>query len=163
MTTATATRKKPAKKAKPKKTPATTTDPQAAMFAALGYVAGKEGNRDALADDSRTRVKLNVSGEVGRRKVRHAIDGHLLVGGQQPATKTSSLDAEGLVALLLDTMSGPKRAEFIKKTRRHYSKNRRLPSVSDERKGEAATLIEALRKTTDTTKRGSVTFEHADA
>ena len=153
-----------AKKKKPARTPATTTDATAAGWAAVGYVAGKSGNRDALADGGRTRVSLEITGKVGRKQFSEAIEGHLLVGEQQPTTTTVAADPVALVANLLARMTGPKRAAFCADMKRPFSKHRCLPAVTDEIRGDAEPLLQGLRVAGKAgKKRGSVTFEHATA
>jgi hypothetical protein len=131
-----------------------------ALWSAIGFVAGKRGDRSMLADGSETPVAVQISGTVGRAKLSDSFSGKLLIAEPAAASSSAAAPAAEVLALVLAEIGDADRQAAIMEsiTARFESAGKRLPSADPQSVARVEQWLKRLRSTVTTTKRGALTF-----
>jgi len=150
------------KKATPAKSRPRKSEPEAAAWAALGYTAGKRGNRNALAEGA-TAVDLTVRGKVNGVKIDPLrVKGDLVQGADTKAASSKNPPVDHLLACVLEQVALSKRDTVLEQIRAHFAKFKTLPPVAEKTRGDCAAALRTIRSTTTTCKQGPLTLATAD-
>src|SRR4051794_16273061 len=95
----------------------------AAAWAALGYVAGKEGDRDSLADGAAYSVDLRIVGEVDGESIDRTIAGRLTVGHETTKKSSVAPNVNHVIGYLLSKMNEATRAMILRELPAEYEAN----------------------------------------
>lgn len=133
-----------------------------ALWSALGYIAGKEADRDALADGSLTTIDLTVSGSIDGLPVAERITGRLTVGHSTEKASSSTPNVSHIIAALLSKLNKATRAKVLAEIPADYAAGgQSLPELSVGDVADAENLLAALRQTKRVTARGPVKCEYS--
>lgn len=135
-------------------------DLAAVVWATLGKVADKEGNRTALVDGSSTPVSLDIYAKIDRHKIVLGVEGQLNVGHAQTVNSSSACDQAHLVGFLLAQMPHDSRVTILSTLPRQFLESGGyLPAVDEITRSMAETLLKQLRARSQQKRLGSVSFE----
>lgn len=133
-----------------------------ALWASLAYVAGKEADRDALADGSVTSVDLIVSGSVGGLPIAERIRGQLTVGHSTEKSSSATPNLAHIVGAILGKLNLATREAVVRDLPAEYAAGGQcLPELSVGLAAQAESLLVALRQTKRVISRGAVKCNYA--
>lgn len=137
----------------------------AVLYAALGAVASKEGDRDALADGAAHEVDFAIDAHIDGQPVYFREVGQLTVGHSSESSSSSAAPAEHVLALALHELSKTKkcRAAWLENLPHAFEREGKLPEADPELLADCKRLFERLRCRKTITKRGSVHFKRRPA
>jgi hypothetical protein len=134
----------------------------AAAWAALGYVAEKEGDRDQLGDSASFAVDLSITGSIDGQPIDQAISGRLNIG--KGCVKASSVapNVSHVIGCILGKLNEATRAKVLRELPEEYAAGgQSLPAVAVGLVNQADGLLAALRSTKQVASRGPVKCEYA--
>lgn len=132
-----------------------------AAWAALGYVAGKEGNRDALPAGSSMVVDLRIDGFIEGQPIEHSISGRLTVGRDSERASSTTPNLDQVLAWVLGKLNKATREAVLRDLPAEFEANgSAMPNVTVGAVVQVKTLLSKLRQTKQTPVRGSVKYEY---
>lgn len=132
------------------------------VWAALAYVSGKEGDRDALPDGALRAVDLSIVGSVDGCEVSERVVGRLTVGHATEKASSSTPDISHIIGCLLSKLNKATRAKVLAEIPAEYAAGgQSLPELSVGDVADAENLLVALRQTKRITARGAVKCEYS--
>lgn len=133
-----------------------------ALWTSLAYVAGKEADRDALADGSITLIDLTVSGSIDGLSVVKRISGQLTVGRSTEKSSSSTPNIDHIVGAILGKLNPATREAVIRDLPAEYAAGGQcLPELSVGLAVQAENLLAALRQTKRVVSRGAIRCDYA--
>lgn len=133
----------------------------AALWAALGYVSGKESNRDALESGASHVVNLTVTGDIDGQPVEQSFAGRLTVGKDSTRASASVPNIEQVVAAILAKLNPATREAICRDLPAEFAANgHSLPALSVGQVEQAQALLAALKTSKQVAVRGSVKCEY---
>lgn len=130
---------------------------RAAVFAALGKIAGDEGERDDLTDGSAHTFELTVSGQIDGSQFNQSFAGGLTVGHASERASSVGPDQDHLLAYVLSKLNTATREAIYRDT----AAGGQLPAVDDAAIEAAKSFRAGLRQKVSQHVRGSVRVEYA--
>ncbi len=162
MTASSVSRKPRASKAsKPAEAPAVNkVEHAAAVWAAVGYLVGKNANRDELTAGENYEVKLHLVGQVNNGPIfRTGYDGNLSVGHDQEVAASHTPGGDKLLlAVAFSKMNEQTRAATIRDILADYASGE-LPTVDSGLLAAVENLQQQLRAGVKQQRRGSVKYD----
>jgi len=137
-----------------------TSAARAALFAALGQLADREGDRSQLAGGRQHEVSLAIKGAVDDQPLFTICRGQLAIGVDATRVSSSACSSAELVAHLLTFIPKTRRAAALTQLVEAYRlAGGKLP-VEEELKAAAETALKKLRQEKTITVRGSVRYDY---
>lgn len=134
------------------------------LLAAVAKYAGKEHERDALAEGGDHTVGVSIVGTIDGKRMADEFNGRLTVGFDQERASSSAANAAHLVAWILDRYVEPsKHARVFDELPRLFDAAGEIPLGDLETDGlveRADALCKKLRAKTTTTARGNVSLNY---
>ena len=135
---------------------------RAAIFAALGKIAGDEGERDDLTDGSAHTFELSVSGQIDGSQFGQAFAGRLTVGHASERASSVGPDQDHLLAYVLGKLNTATREAIYRDTASDFAAaGGQLPACDDAAIEAAKSFRAGLRQKVSQHVRGSVRVEYA--
>lgn len=141
--------------------PTPQNDIAAVLWSALGKVASKEGDRDALTGGSRHCVQLEVVGTVDQQPLQYDIDAVLNIGHDQQKASSTTPDQAKLVANILAKLNPATRNKILRELPERFAEaGGKLPEVSEELLAASTQMLQRLRAKKTVISRGPVRCEY---
>lgn len=132
------------------------------VWAALAYVSGKEGDRDALPDGALRTVDLSITGSVDGCEVSERVVGRLTVGHASEKASSSTPNISHILAAMLAKLNKATRAKVLAELPEDYAAGgQALPNLAVGDVADAENLLASLRQTKRVSARGPVKCEYA--
>ena len=133
----------------------------AIAFAALGYVADKEGDRDSLTDGAAHDIGLTVSGTIDDQPFAVSIDGRLTIGHASEKASSSTPNIAHIVAALLSKLNKATREKIARELPAEFAANgHAFPELPVGDVAEAENLLAAFRQSKRVKSRGPVKLSY---
>jgi len=141
--------------------PTPQNDVAAVLWSALGKVASKEGERDALTAGSRHCVQLEVVGTVDQQPLQYEIDAVLNIGHDQQRASSITPDQAHLVANVLAKLNPTTRNKILRELPERFAEaGGKLPEVSEELLAATTQMLKRLRAKKTVKSHGPVRCEY---
>jgi len=141
--------------------PETLPEAEAVMWATLGAIAKKEGQRERLTASAQYPVDLYIRAKMGAETLIKDVESSLSVGADSVRASSSAPNTEHLLGLVLSKLNAATREKILRELPEMFAKaGNKLPEVDELLVDLAKSLLQRLRAKQTKTIKGSVSCHY---